>query len=316
MQKLLSSVLLLAIIGNDYPIPGKKADAGPAPEYKWTELTSHAAFPKSYNFRLLSIRDTLWAFHAAGNWYSLDGKTWTKSSLTNSIGNLAFLDYVVFKNAVYGLGHFDGNIEKYSLTSPIYKSTDLKKWTVLANNSNLPKRFFYHPFVFNEKIWIIGGGNGITKYADIWNSTDAVHWTQQADHLPFGKRQGSQFVVFHNRIYMLNNDVWSSADGIAWKKETNEIYIGESIFGYASVVYDDKIWLLGCNRNGKFKSEILVSSNGKDWTTQHAPWTPRGGIAATIHNGKIFMTGGKYGGPGIAGQTEFVYSNDVWSLEK
>jgi len=28
------------------------------------------------------------------------------------------------------------------------------------------------------------------------------------------------------------------------------------------------------------------------------------------------MTGGKYGGPGIAGQTEFVYSNDVWSLEK
>ena len=28
------------------------------------------------------------------------------------------------------------------------------------------------------------------------------------------------------------------------------------------------------------------------------------------------MTGGKYGGPGIDGQTEFVYSNDVWSMEK
>ena len=28
------------------------------------------------------------------------------------------------------------------------------------------------------------------------------------------------------------------------------------------------------------------------------------------------MTGGKYGGPGIAGQTEFIYSNDVWGLEK
>ncbi len=28
------------------------------------------------------------------------------------------------------------------------------------------------------------------------------------------------------------------------------------------------------------------------------------------------MTGGKYGGPDIAGQTEFIYSNDVWSLEK
>jgi hypothetical protein len=28
------------------------------------------------------------------------------------------------------------------------------------------------------------------------------------------------------------------------------------------------------------------------------------------------MTGGKYGGPGIAGQTEFVYSNDVWVLRR
>jgi hypothetical protein len=40
------------------------------------------------------------------------------------------------------------------------------------------------------------------------------------------------------------------------------------------------------------------------------------GVAACVFNDKIFMTGGKYGGTGIEGQTEFVYSNDVWSLEK
>ena len=45
--------------------------------------------------------------------------------------------------------------------------------------------------------------------------------------------------------------------------------------------------------------------------------TPRGGIAATVHKGKLYMTGGKYGGfmkDGVT--TEFVYSNDVWTLEK
>lgn len=97
-----------------------------------------------------------------------------------------------------------------------------------------------------------------------------------ADNLPFGKRDDSQFAILNNKVYLLNNDVWSSADAIHWIKETNEIVSGENIFGYAAVVYDNKIWLLGCNRKGKFKSEILVSSDGKTWAAQNAPWSPRG----------------------------------------
>ncbi len=285
-------------------------------EYKWTRLTENASFPKSYNFQLFSIHYTLWAFHSAGNWYSTDGKTWRKSTLGNSINNLAFLDYVLFNNAVLGLGHFEGNIEKFKLTTEIYKTTNLKNWNIAANESNLPKRFFYHPFVFNGKIWIVGGGDGTNKFADVWNSDDGVYWTKMTDNLAFGKREGSQFVIFRNKVFMLNNDVWSSSDVIHWTMETEEIVKGEEIFGYAAVIYDDRIWLLGCNRNGKFKSEVLVSDDGITWDAQNAPWSPRGGIAACVHKGKIFLTGGKYGGPGIANQTEFVYSNDVWSLEK
>src|SRR5258705_1068107 len=287
-----------------------------ATEYKWTEHTANAAFPKSYNFQLFTIRDTLWAFHPAGNWYSTDGKVWSKSVLPNCINNLAFLDYVYFNDAVYGLGHFEGNIERHRLSTEIYRSTNLRTWTVLSNESNLPKRFFYHPFVFQNMIWIIGGSDDSQQFADAWNSDDGVHWKKVADNLPFGKKENSQFVLFNNKVYMLNNDVWSSADGINWKRETSGIVEGQKIFGYAPIVFDNKIWLLGCNRNNEFKSELLVSSNGKNWAAKRAPWTPRGGMAATLFKGKIFMTGGKYGGPGIAGQTEFVYSNDVWSLEK
>ena len=284
--------------------------------YTWTELTDSAPFPKSYNFQLFSLHDTLWAFHPEGNWFSTDGAYWTKSDLSNCIGNLAFLDYVIFKDAVYGLGHFEGNIEKFNLAPKIYISVDSKTWTMLSGNSNLPNRFFYHPFVFSNKIWIVGGSNGVNEFSDIWNSEDGVNWIKQADNLPFGKRAGSQFVILHDKIYMLNNDVWSSADGINWRLETKEIIKGEDIFGYAAVEYDNQIWLLGCNRNGIFKSEILKSKDGRSWIQQRAPWTPRGGIAACVYKQKIFITGGKYGGPGIAGQTEFVYSNDVWSLER
>ena len=279
--------------------------------YQWKKLINDAAFPKSYNFQLFSHNDTLWAFHSAGNWYSVDGKTWRKSALQNVLHNLAFLDYVYFKNAVLALGQFDGNIEKYRLTTSIHRTKDFKNWELLSTESNLPKRFFYHPFVFNNKIWIIGGSDGNEEYNDAWSSEDGVHWKKQADNLPFGRRANQQFVVFKNKIFMLDSEVWTSVDGINWNRLTPQI-VREKIFGYATVVYDNRIWLLGCNRNGQFTSKVLTSEDGKTWAEQDAPWSARGGIAACTHKGKIYMTGGKYGG--TPNQPEFIYSNDVWSL--
>ena len=181
-------------------------------------------------------------------------------------------------------------------------------------NINLPKRFFYHPFVFDNKIWIIGGEDKNTQYSDIWNSEDGISWTKQKENLPFGRRSGSQIVNLKNKLYLLDNDVWSSTDGLNWEKVTDEIIKGEQIFGYSAQVFDNKIWLLGCNRNGQFSSQVLYSSDGKNWQTQNAPWLPRGGMAATVHNGKIYMTGGKYGG--TPNHPDFRYDNDVWTLEK
>jgi hypothetical protein len=101
-----------------------------------------------------------------------------------------------------------------------------------------------------------------------------------------------------------------------WSKVTDGL-AKENIFGYSAVVYDNKIWLLGCNRDGVFQSQVLVSEDGITWITESAPWTARGAATACIHKGKIVLTGGKYGGmPGDGVTTEFVYNNDVWSLEQ
>lgn len=281
--------------------------------YVWTKVLDEGPWKKSYNFDIFAIDDRLWVFHADGNWFSTDGKNWTKSSLPNSIYNLAFLDYVYFKGAMYGLGYFNGNIERFTFKPNIYRSRDLTKWETITSGSNLPLRYFYHPFVFQDKVWIIGGEYKNEKFHDIWNSPDGLVWTKQKDGLPFGD-QGGQVVNFKGKLYMLANDVWSSEDGLNWELVTSEIVKGEKIFGYAPVVYDNKIWLLGCNRNGQFSSQVLVSSDGKTWEGESAPWTPRGGIAAAVFNNKIYMTGGKYGG--TANQPDFRYSNDLWTLSK
>lgn len=301
----------LACSGRMSPTDSGASTPKPETAYAWTQLLDSAPWRKNYNFQLFSHRDTLWAFHPDGAWFSEDGTDWAQSALPNAIRNYAFLDYVQFGQSILGLGHFEGNIEKYHFRPAIYRTDDLKSWHTLAEESNLPRRFFYHPFVFDHKIWIIGGEDSRTQYADIWNSPDGVHWTRQKDNLPFGKRSGSQFVFLNGKIFLLNNDVWSSTDGLTWTLETPEIVPGEEIFGYAALVYNEEIWLLGCNRNGQFTSQVLTSPDGKNWTGRDAPWSPRGGIAACVHRGKIYMTGGKYGG--TPEHTEFVYSNDLWT---
>ena len=141
-----------------------------------------------------------------------------------------------------------------------------------------------------------------------------LSWTREKDHLPFGKRSGSQVVTLNGKLFLLDNDVWSSADGLNWTQETTEIIKGEKLFGYKAVVFDNNIWLLGCNRNGQFASQVLVSSDGKNWIRQSAPWSPRGAIAAAVFKNRIYMTGGKYGG--TPNDPVFRYSNDVWMLQK
>jgi hypothetical protein len=287
------------------------------PGYQWTKLTEQANFAKSYNFQLFSLNNKLWAFHPDGNYFTSDGKIWMKSSLPNSIHNLAFLDYVRFNNAVYGLGHFTGNSENYNLDTRITQTTDLIKWNTVAAESNLPKRFFYHPFVFNNRIWIIGGSDGVRAYNDAWSSPDAIHWTKEADQLPFTPGNHFHVLDFKGKLLLLdNNKVWSSTDAIHWTKLTDKI-VDADMFGYTPVVFDEKLWLLGCNRNQQFSTEILVSSDGIHFEAQDAPWSPRGGVAAAVYNDKLYITGGKYGGfkEGTT-ETEFVYSNDVWCLEK
>lgn len=285
------------------------------PHYEWKQLVTNAPWAKSYNFQLFSLRDTLWVFHPDGTWFSDNGVRWSKSRLGNAISNLAFLDYVPFGRGITGLGHFEGNIEKYRWQNTIYNTTDMRTWTVSARKSNLPERFFYHPFVFQNKIWIIGGENLSTKFGDIWNSPDGIQWKRVADSTPFGPRSHSQVVHLNGKLYLLNHDVWSSTDGIHWQQECKEIVKGQEIFGYNAVVMDGRIWLIGCNRSGRFESKVLSSSDGRNWYATEAPWSPRGGVAACEHKGAVYITGGKYGGQDID-HPQFEYSNDVWVMQR
>ncbi len=231
----------------------------------WIKVTEHAPFPGSYNFPLFNIRNKLWAFHSDGNWYSADGKSWTKAELPPLGLRTGFQQYVQLNDAVYALGTSEGDYLHLSIGSRIARtSSDLKRWEVIAEQSAI---------VFRDQIWLIGGG------------------------------------IINGQVF---NDVWHTEDGMNWKQATDKIG-ARPIFGGSAIVFDNRIWLVGVNRNDGFQNAVLVSSDGVNWTEQTAPWTPRGGVATCVYDGKLFMTGGKYSVT-ENGNIRFIYSNDVWYM--
>jgi hypothetical protein len=294
------------------------------PQYTWAKVSDGAAFPGAYNFPVFTMRGQMWAFHHAGNWSSTDGQTWTKSELPVAGLNAGYQKYVQFKDAVYALGTMEGNYTNMRLGSRIARTSDFKRWEVLAETSELPQRVFYGAVVFDNKIWLMGGFDGQRYYNDVWNSADGAHWTRAAATTPWSPRIVGAAVVFKNRIWIIGGgfvdgepggeragtEVWSSADGINWQLATDKM---ARLWGASPVVYDGKLWLVGANRDGSFSRAVMVTDDGVTWREEPALWSPRGGAATWVFDNKLYMTGGKYSVT-ENGEIKFIYSNDVWYM--
>ncbi|MGQ0540615.1 MAG: hypothetical protein ACT4O9_02040 [Blastocatellia bacterium] len=297
--------------------------------YRWSNVTPSASYPQGYNYPVFVFGDWMVALNN-GAWLSNNGKKWVRTGLPESGSNSAYQKYVQFNGAIYVLGSFRGNYEEFTITSKILRTTDFEKWETLSESSNLPHRIFYGAAVFKNKMWLLGGYDGEKYYSDVWNSPDGINWTRVAEKSGWSPRNAGAVAVFKDRLGLIGggeidgqkvtnpnsrNEIWSSADGREWKLETSQI-AGDSRFVGGSVgVYDGKLWLVGTNRANEFQSGVLYSEDGRKWHEMKAPWSPRGAVAVWIFNDKLFMTGGKSSHT-ENGEIKFVYSNDVWAMER
>ena len=294
-------------------------------KYVWTKVTEQAAYPPGYNFPVFVANNRMWAFHAQGIWDSADGKTWTKSKLPAIRRDVYETRYVQFKQAVYALGENQGNYLDIKFGSKIRRTADFQKWETLTEKSNFPNRIFYSLLVFNDRLWLLGGYDGKNYYNEVWNSADGVTWARVVEHAPWSPRIDAMVMAFKDRIYLRGGgvidgsrndnpdsgkEVWSSTDGITWTKTPGDL---QQLRG-SPIVFDGKVWLIGANRNdGVFGRATLSTDDFVNWKEESAPWSPRGGTATWIFDGKLYMTGGKYSVT-ENGNIRFIYSNDVWCM--
>jgi len=105
----LSLILLLAISSSCGRKIGAVEADNTAADYTWTKVTDHPAFPEGYNFPLFNLRNQLWILRSEGNWFSADGRTWTKAELPALGLRTGYQQYIQFKDSIYALGTMEGD---------------------------------------------------------------------------------------------------------------------------------------------------------------------------------------------------------------
>ena len=116
------------------------------------------------------------------------------------------------------MGGFDG--KKYH--NDIWNSADGVKWTRVVENAGWSPRNVGVITVFNNKLWIFGGGvldgetsNNVYSYKEAWNSGDGISWNRITTN--FDRKWGGTPVVFDGGLWLVGMNRGNAFASAVWK---------------------------------------------------------------------------------------------------
>ena len=210
----------------------------------------------------------------------------------------------------------------------VWNSTNGRDWHLVTSDAAWSPRGGFDPFVFDDKIWVIGGFTKGSGNNDVWTSVDGKNWEFLKFRVIEGGFGGYKAVVFENKIWIFdsgafNSDyyVWYSADGINYTKSHLN-----NFSNFTALEFKNKIWLLGGWTNFLsthiiFNTELINFDPAaiSDTQTFTPNWHPRHDHASVVFKNKIWVLGGVHFRAEILGnnfsvdlQTSF---NDIWSWD-
>jgi hypothetical protein len=190
-------------------------------------------------------------------WSSTDGVEWILESESAGWCPRVGHAYAIFKDRMYVIGgtedFYEDNDE--TLKNDVWSSTDGKEWRLDTENAGWSKRRDPKVVVFDDKLWIMGGGHWNPENIprnDVWCSEDGVNWTQVTDAAPWRPRMWFSLAVYRDRMWVLGgwsradgnyNDVWCSKDGANWTEMRFDT-IWTNRHAHSSPVLQDRLWVL------------------------------------------------------------------------
>jgi hypothetical protein len=275
--------------------------------------------PRAYHSSVV-FNNKMWILGGSGVFYFNDvlssdnGDDWeivSGQNITPWSGRYGHTS-VVFNDKIWVIGGWDNS----GLKNDVWYSSDGINWTLATATAPWSERAWHTTVVFDNKIWVIGGWDNSGLKNDVWYSSDGINWTLATATAPWSERFAHTSFVFDNKIWVIGgwdddwingpykNDIWYSSDGINWTLATSSAsWSGR--YGHTSVVFNDKIWVIGGLDNSGLKNDVWYSSDGVNWTlaTDTAPWSERYGHTSVVFDDKIWVIGG-WDNSGL--------KNDVW----
>ena len=270
-------------------------------------------------------------------WYSTNGTTWTEATSGAAWGARMGAVLLSFNNKLWLIGGFLGT---GSPANDVWCSTDGANWsdtTCGSTSAFAQPRQFANGFVFNNKMWIMGGlGNSSTYLPDVYCSSDGTTWSDStcgtssawggAGRMQFGAGVlGSAMYVWGGvgTSGALLQDVWCSTDGTTWSSSastgnpcgsglggtSSAGWTGGGRSGLTGVVYNNKLWLFGGDGSSDL-DDVWSSSNGTTWSqaTSAALWSGRDEATSLVYDSQMWIMGGWN-----QGSPTFYYSDVFYS---
>lgn len=199
---------------------------------------------------------------------------------------------VVFDGKMWVLG----GINYAVAMTDVYYSTDGFGWTRTTDSAPWSAASGRHceAITFNGKIWVLQSARDSFYFplVEVWNSADGAAWTRVADAPSMGDRFTA--LAYGGKMWALcdGGGVWSSTDGVEW------IDVGTAAWGqrpnHHSVVFDNKMWVLGGRRDTTDLNDVWYSTDGVSWTlaTDSTGWVRMSQFPVVTHDGKMWVLGG------------------------
>ncbi len=177
-------------------------------------------------------------------------------------------------------------------------------WIQATAAAEFPIRQDFTMLSFNNKLWVIGGTDGIeTVYSDVWFSSDGVTWTLATDAAAFGPRWFHSSAVFDNRMWVIGgmdeerdepkNDVWYSSDGVTWTQATADAGF-TARYAHTSVANEFALWVIAGAGSVDAMNDVWYSRDGVAWTeaTGAAAFPARRDHSSVSFDGRLWVIGG------------------------
>jgi hypothetical protein len=260
-------------------------------------------------------------------WCSANGIDWTQVTDAADWSGRNLMSTLVYSDRMWVLGGFSGPYYQLVSRNDVWYSQDGANWTQATASAPWAGRGAMSAAVFKDQMWIMGGFQaenyqGFQHFDDVWCSSDGVNWQCIVEHAPWGERAMHQSVVFNDRLWVIgggqydtaypNNikanyaDVWSTADGVNWVKECDAPWAARRF--HASVVYDDKMWVIAGYGDTGNLNDVWFSEDGVNWQQQDpfdVPWPVRHEPMCLVFDDILWLMGGN-------GLNCTLY-NDVWT---